>query len=126
MLDSLINNICAAAGWTHADGRVLVPLDGGRTQSVALETFSEDGEDFVRLASAIGPSEGLNEHRLTAALRLNANMRFGALAIVGERLALVDTFLIREADEDALRQSLTYLAKTADRYEQLLFKTDSH
>lgn len=129
MLESMIQKlqkICQEAGWSYDEGRVSIPLDGDRSQTIALDSFDEDGEIFVRFFSVIGPTGALNNNRLTAALRLNARMRFGALAIHGDKLAMVDTFLIREADVDEVRHSLSYMAKTADRYEQAIFRTDEN
>jgi hypothetical protein len=126
MLDSLIQKICTANGWHYDHGRAQLPLDGGRTQDIEFQTFTADGEEFVRLFSVIGPSAALDERRLMAVLRLNASMRLGAFAIVGDNLAVVDTFLVREADHYEVRHSLEYLAKTADRYEQVVFGTDDN
>ena len=125
MLKSMIETICRQASWSFHDERAQVPI-GERTQDVYVETFEEGGEEFARLVSRIGPASALNDQRLTAALRLNANMRFGALAIVGDDLSVVDTFLIREADLDEVRESMAYIAKTADRYENALFSADEN
>ncbi|KIG12153.1 hypothetical protein DB30_01836 [Enhygromyxa salina] len=129
MLETIIQtlqNICQAAGWSYSEGRVSIPLDGARSQKIALDSFDEDGETYVRFYSVIGPVKSLNNNRLTAALRLNARMRFGALAIHDDKLAVVDTFLIREADASEVQQSLAYMAMTADRYEQAIFHTDEN
>ena len=126
MPETIIQAICKATGWSLDAGQVEVPLPGGRTQGVRFERFSEDGEDFVRLFSVIGPAAKLDLNRMTAALRLNANLRFGAFAIVGPQFAVVDTFLVREAEPDELQQSMAFVAKTADRYEQVVFGTDAN
>ena len=103
-----------------------VPLDGGRTQMIERQVFHEDGEDYIRFFSVIGPITDFDERRFKAALRLNWTMLFGAFALFDDQLAIVDTFLIREADPDEVRLSVGHMAKTADRYEQLTFGTDKN
>jgi hypothetical protein len=55
---------------------------------------------------------------------MNARLRFGAIAIDGDMLTLVDTLLLREADADELRTSMFYLARKADELERGLFQED--
>ena len=124
MLERTLQDICTAAGWTYLDDRAQIPLPVDRHQEVAWCNFEADGQTLIRLASVIGSASALNEARLTAALRLNANLRFGALAIVDDELAVVDTFLVSEADAAELEASMRYIAETADRYESAIFGTD--
>ena len=39
---------------------------------------------------------------------------------------MVDTFLLREADQDEVRLAIEYLAKTADHYEKLIYGADEN
>ncbi len=126
MAKTLIQAISKASGWSESGAGLEVPLEGGRSQSVTFETFEEHGETFIRLVSAIGASERLDDQRMRAALRLNAELRFGAFAIVDQSFAVVDTFLLREAEVDEVRESVAFLASTADRYEQVVFGTDKN
>lgn len=126
MASTLIQAICKDNNWRETDAGVEITLEGGRTQVVSRATFTEGGEEHLRLASIIGPAAKLDERRMRAALRLNANMRFGAFAINGEDFAVVDTFLLADADKAEVRDSLLFLAQTADRYEQIVFGTDDN
>lgn len=126
MASTLIQAICKDNNWRETDAGVEIILDGGRTQLVSRATFTESGEEHLRLASIIGPADKLDDQRMRAALRLNANMRFGAFAILGQDFAVVDTFLLSEADQAEVRDSLLFLAQTADRYEQIVFGTDEN
>ena len=125
-MSHLIQRICSHFEWTYAADHVVVPLPAGRHQKVFFEVSEQDGEEMLRLHTLIGEAAMLNEPRMRAALRLNYQMRFGAFAIRKEQLALVDTFLLREADRDEVMASMKYLAETADYYEDHIFGTDEH
>jgi hypothetical protein len=121
-----VQAICEAKGWSHTNGQVQVAIEGGRTQTVSVEQVREGGDEFVRLASVIGPSATLDLRRTTAALRLNANLRVGAFAIIGEQFAVVDSISLADADRETLEHAMAFLAKTADRYEQVVYGTDEN
>ena len=121
---ALFATVCSREGWTREGNSATLLLPGGRHQRVQADLFEEDGEEILRLKSRVGPAAVLNEARLQSALRMNARLRFGAIAIDGEMLALVDTLLLREADADELRSSMLYLARKADELERGLFGDD--
>lgn len=121
-----IERICSHYDWSYFADHVVVPLAEGRHQKVFFEIVEQDGLELLRLRSPIGDIDMLNEVRMRAALRLNDRLRFGAFAIRGEELALVDSFLLRHADRDEVASSMLYLAETADSYEDQVFGTDEH
>lgn len=126
MIETTVEAICNTNGWSRTGSQVQVPIEGGRTQTVGVEQVREGDDEFIRLASVIGPSATLDLRRTTAALRLNANLRVGAFAIMGEQFAIVDTVSLADADQATLEHSMAFLAKTADRYEQVVYGTDEN
>jgi hypothetical protein len=121
---ALFETVCSREGWTRDGNGAVLPVPGGRHQRVVADVFEEDGDEILRLRSHIGPAAVLNEARLQAALRMNLRLRFGAIAIDDQLLAIVDTLLLREADADELRSSMLYLARKADELERGLFGSD--
>ena len=128
MFTSTLEAICADAGWRYdpALGEVEVDLADGRKQSVMVSETTLDDGPYLRLVSVIGPSEALDRQRSQAALRLNASLCHGAFAIVGDDLAVLDLIPAIGDVTERLWASLAYVAKTADRYEQVVFGTDQH
>lgn len=123
----LCERICRETGWERLPNAVRVTLQGGREQRVAVEFFEQDdGEECVRLSSRIGPVEALDEDRLVMALRVNAGLAHGALAVMHDALVMVDTLMLTELDPGEVQASIDYLARTADAYEKSLFGTDSY
>ena len=122
----VIEKICKKHGWKFTGNAAIVPLPGGRAQAVQIQEFEADGEEMARFFTIIGSADILNETRLRAALRANANMGHGALAILEGQLAILDTFMLREADQDEVRASIEFMAQTADDYERLIFRTDEN
>lgn len=120
----LFNTVCSREGWTRDGNHAVVTLPGGRRQTVTAALSAEDGEEILRLSTHIGDAAVLNEARLRAALRMNARLHLGAIAIDGDLVAMVDTLLLRAADAEALRQSILFLARKADELERGLFQDD--
>jgi hypothetical protein len=118
--------VCAAHDWELLPTGVFVQFSGGRHQLVRLEFFEYEMEELVRFSSTIGSVESLSRERLMTALRVNADLAHGGLAIIDDELCLVDTLLIEGADSQAVAASIEYLAKSADEYERVIYGTDEH
>lgn len=131
-MKSRLDRLCAGTSWSHDGHQLRIPLPNGRSQSFVLEPFKEGGLACLRVFTVIGPAQGLDAMRLKGALRLNWQLRHGALGVglvpgdEEEKLVLVDLMTETEATDPALRSALPQLAATADRYEQLVFGTDNH
>jgi hypothetical protein len=125
-LPNIFKKVCERNGWKCLGNKAEIPLSGGRKQQVEMQLFKHANEEMVRFLTEVGSVVSLNNERAIAALRVNANLPHGALAIAGEQLVLVDTFLLREADHDEVESSIRYLTEAADRYERLIYKTDAH
>ena len=113
-------------GWESLPNGIRVTWANGRHQMVALEFFELHEQEFVRLYTRIGPIEALDEARLGMALRVNAGLAHGALGVIHDSLAMLDTQILRDADFDEVKASIDYLARTADSYEKTLFGTDTY
>jgi hypothetical protein len=122
---ALFNTVCSREGWTREGNSAVVTLPGGRHQRVTAEVSAEDGDEILRVRTHVGDAAVMNEARMLAALRMNARLRFGAIAIDGALVAMVDTLLLHTADPEALRQSILHLARKADELERGLFQGDS-
>jgi len=117
---------CARHNWELLPTGVLVHFGDGRSQLVRVEVFEFQLEELVRFSSTIGSSEELSRERLLIALRANAELAHGGLAILDGELCMVDTLLIEAADSQAVAASIEYLARSADEYERVIYGTDNH
>lgn len=119
-------DVCAAHDWELIPTGVLVRFGDGRQQLVSIEFFEFERQELVRFASAIGPVARMQGDELVTALRTNAEIAHGALAIVDDDLALVDTLLIEGLETTALAATIEFLATSADEFERVVFRTDDH
>jgi len=124
--EDLCTQMCTEAGWERLPNAIRVAWPGGRHQLVALEFFEQQGQEFVRMCTRIGPVEALDEDRLVSALRVNAGLARGALAVMHDDLVMLDTQLLQDAELNEVKASIDYLARTADSYEKTLFDTDAY
>lgn len=118
--------VCAQHEWELLPTGVLVQFGSGRHQLVRLEFFEYELEELVRFSSTIGSIESLSRERLVTALRVNADLAHGGLAIIDDELCMVDTLLIEGAESQAVAASIEYLAQSADEYERIIYGTDDH
>lgn len=122
--ESVVASVCAAQGWALDRNRVELQLESGRRQGVELESFEFEGEALVRLVSPIGPTDRIEPLHLNSALRLNYGLPYGALALRGEQLVLIDSVMADDAETEEIEAVVRYLAETADNFERTLFGTD--
>lgn len=118
--------LCREQGWELLPAGIRVPLPGGRSQTVALETFGLRGRTLVRLVTTVGPADRLPAHRQAVALGLNAELAHGAFALRDGELVMVETLVADDTDPGELESSVRYLAETADAHEARLFGEDQN
>jgi hypothetical protein len=118
--------VCESHGWELLPTGVVVHFGDGRKQLVSFEHFEFENEELVRLVSVIGPADSMTHEELASALRSNADIAHGALAIREGELVLVDTLLIQGLDSAALAAAIEFLATSADNTERVAFGTDAH
>ncbi|HXV37023.1 MAG TPA: hypothetical protein VEC18_07730 [Myxococcota bacterium] len=120
----LLARVCRERGWELQPAGVQVSWPSGRSQLIEIEFFEFKREELVRLFTTIGEVEGLSAVRLTVALRVNAELAHGCLAVRDDHLVMTETLMLRDADFGEIEASIAYLAETADHYEQAIFGTD--
>ena len=132
-VDSLLHDAFSDAQhieWDREDSRwqLRLELPGGRTQMVYVEQSPEAADQpLLIIYSLSAPAEeGFYEH----ALRLNASVSHGALAIhdvAGKPcFVMVDTYPLATVDIEGVRRSVNEVALRADEVEKLLTDDDRH
>lgn len=124
--NALCEQICADDGWELLPNGIRVSWGSGRHQLVALQFIEHEGRELARFSTRIGVVEQLDEERLLMALRVNAGLPHGALAVMHDDLVMIDTQIVQDADPEEVRASIDYLARAADSYEKSLFGTDTY
>jgi hypothetical protein len=117
-------HVCQAHNWELLPTGIVVRWGDGRHQLVSLEFFEFEREELVRLCSVIGPVSALHREQLVSALRANAVLAHGALAILGDDICVTDTLMVTDADAGEIEAAIEHMARTADQYERTLFGTD--
>ena len=124
----IVESIAEACKWvvnSESDGSLCieVPTGSGRSQMVVVTEDTDIADQaIVRYWSVIGSAEGIEFRRC---LEENAKMAYGAFALQGENLVLMDTQLVSDADPMEVGASIGNLAAYADRYERDLFGVDN-
>ena len=121
---SVMASVCTAQGWALDRNRVELSLESGRDQGVEFENFEFEDEALVRLVSPIGSTEQIEPLHLNNALRLNYGLPYGALALRGEQLVLIDSVMADNVEVEEIEAVVRYLAETADHFERTLFGSD--
>lgn len=119
-------DVCLRKDWECDGKQATLALDRGRHQVLSFEEFLLDGEEMLRIITIVGPVAALSDIQLNAVLGLNRSLAYGALAIAGDELVMVDTFLLRGDCHEQLASAMTFIAETADRYEREIYHTDLH
>jgi hypothetical protein len=122
----ICKRVCEQQGWALLPAGVQIAWPDGRQQIVSLEFFEFRREELVRLYTVIGTIRGMSADRLARALRINAHLAHGALAVRDDELIMTDTLMLKDSDPAEIEASLAYLAETADYYERTLFGGDNH
>jgi len=122
----ILKRVCRDQGWDLLPTGVQVSWPNGRRQLIELEFFEFKRQELVRLFTTIGEVESMSAVRLTVALRINAELAHGCLAVHEDHLVMTDTLMLRDADAAELEASIDYLAETADYYEKTIFETDQY
>ena len=125
-LPEIFQKVCEKHGWSQNEYEVQLDLEGGRKQKVSFELFVYEKDQMGRIYSVVGDANILSETQLRSALGINNGLAHGALAIRSGELVVSDTFLMSDADEGEVEASIRFLAKTADRYEKVLFGSDKN
>ena len=105
---------------------LLLPQEGGRSQVVNVSEFADDSSGMVRYTSQIGSVEGIGTNRFRAALELNAQLPHGCLAVDNGHMVITETRPLKTTTPQSSGEAVRFIARQADRYEKLIFGTDTH
>lgn len=122
----LCRQVCESLNWELLPTGIVVRWGDGRHQLVSLEFFEFEREGLVRLSTTIGKIAELNREQLMTALRSNAELAHGALAIQGNNLCMTDTLMVAVSGPAEIEAAIEYLARTADEYERTIYGTDEY
>ena len=129
-LNELVDSVSKLRGWKATPGQdgvtLSIPQAGNRKQSVAITEFKDEGQAMLRFTTAIGRTDRLEPERMRAALKLNLRMPHGCLAVDGTQLVMTETRPLRTSTPETTGDALEFMARQADQYEQLIYKTDVH
>ena len=129
-LNELVDAVSKLKGWkTVSDQGVLhlaIPQSGTRRQLVAISQFKDENQEMLRFTTRIGKTDQLNDARLRSALKLDLRMPHGCLAVDGTELVMTETRPLRTSTPELTGDALEFIARQADQYEQLIYKTDVH
>ncbi|HLY73131.1 MAG TPA: hypothetical protein VKU80_03345 [Planctomycetota bacterium] len=103
-----------------------IPQAGRRKQFVSVAEFKEESQAMVRFTTRIGPADRLEPTRLRAALELNARLPHGCLAVDAGHLVMTSTRFLGTTTAETSATAVEYIARQADQYEKLIYKTDVH
>lgn len=125
-LPPVFEEVCRRNQWLWCGDHCEIKLEDGRRQKVYVEPFEYGTEKMVRIVTVVGSIDRIRGERLLSALRINYGLPHGALAIRGDDLVLIDTFLLRDADPGEVESAIRFIAETADYYEKSIYGTDEH
>jgi hypothetical protein len=129
-LNELVDAVSRLKGWkTLSDQGVLslaIPQSGSRKQVVAVSQFKGEKLEMVRFTTRIGKTDQLNDARLRSALKLNLRLPHGCLAVDGTELVMTETRPLETSTPEVTGEALEFIARQADQYEKLIYKTDVH
>jgi len=122
----ILERVCRDRGWELLPTGVWVSWPNGRRQLIELKFFEFKREELVRLSTTIGEVDGMSAVRLTVVLRINSELAHGCIAVHEDHLVMTDTLMLRDAGFEEIEASISYLAETADHYENTIFGTDQY
>lgn len=129
-LNELVESVSKLRGWKSSpvqDGVTLsIPQAGNRNQDVAVTQFKDEDQAMIRFTTRIGKTDKLEPERMRAALKLNLRMPHGCLAVDGTQLVMTETRPLKTSTPETTGDALEFIARQADQYEQLIYKTDVH
>jgi hypothetical protein len=129
-LNELVDSVSKLRGWktvNDQDGVTLsIPQAGNRKQMVAVSQFKDEGQPMLRFITRIGKTDQLEPGRMGAALQLNLLLPDGCLAVDGTQLVMTETRPLKTSTPETTGDALEFLARQADQYEKLIYKTDVH
>jgi hypothetical protein len=103
----------------------VLEFEGNRSQEVMVALADdESGDRLITAFSVIAKVKADFGELYKYALKLNATIDYGAIALMDDTLVLRSTLLLEDCDPHQFVKSLTYIAAKADELEELLTLKD--
>ena len=129
-LNELVESVSRLRGWkTVSDQGLLslsIPQAENRKQVIAILEFKDETQAMLRFTTRIGGAEGIVPDRMRSALQLNLRLPHGCLALDGDQLVMTATRPLKTSTPETTGDTLEFMARQADTYEKLIYKTDVH
>jgi len=129
-LNELVEAVSKQKGWKTVGDQeevsVAIPQTRNRKQIVAVSEFKDEGQAMLRFTTRIGKTDRLDAARLRSAMKINLRMPHGCLAVDGTQLVMTETRPLRTSTPETTGDVLEFMARQADQYEELIYKTDVH
>lgn len=127
-LNELVESVSKLRGWKRVSAQgvvsLSVPQTGNRKQLIAVSEFKDEGHAMIRFTTQIGKTDRLEPARMRSALKLNLRLPHGCLAVDGTQLVMTETRPLRTSTPETTGDALEFMARQADTYEKLIYKTD--
>lgn len=94
---------------------IIFEIAPGRTQKVVVRVYRAYDREWLEFRSAVCKQEELSP---VVALRQNAEMAMGFLALIGERYYVLHNALLATLDLEEFKMPLHFLAMHADKLER--------
>ena len=129
-LKELIESVSKLRGWKTVSDQgglsLSIPQSGNRKQTIAVAEFKDEGQAMLRFTTRIGEADLVVPERMRAALQLNLRLPHGCLALDGNQLVMTATRPLKTSTPETTGDALDFIARQADTYEKLIYKTDVH
>jgi len=100
-------------------------MEEERQQNVVIYPFEEGEMNMIRVITYIGNKKEFSSNQLISLLEMNPSLKFGAFAIYQGQVGIIDTVHCESAlDADKVLESIQYIIKMADTYENMMFGMD--
>ncbi|MBU0552164.1 YbjN domain-containing protein [Myxococcota bacterium] len=119
---TLLQQVCQYNQWGMAqqyDGaiRVEIPTEYGRSQVVeVIQGRDPDGRPLVYYWTVVVSVQEVGDPWFL--LGLNADLPYGALAVRGNEVILIESQLMETADAEEVMRGIFYVGKYADQFEK--------
>lgn len=124
-INSLLQYVASGRGWplvqdASGDHRMEVPTEPGRTQVVQVTRGADpEGRAMLWIWSVVADTSVVSDPWFL--LKKNAELAYGALAVRGSQILLVETRGIDGADPMDLASAVFHVARAADGFEKLAY-----
>jgi hypothetical protein len=123
-LNALLTYVCGGRGWpmvpAGTDFKIEVPTEPGRSQVVQITPgLDPEGRVMVWIWSQVCELTAVADPWFL--LRKNAELAYGALAVRGQQVMLIETRRLQSADADDFASAIHHVARMADALEKLAY-----